>query len=679
MPSRSDNDEYDDEIDRSEEDQDLDNEREEEDDNDEEPRRGTQRRGRNRLAPSPRQTRRPGRPERSKRPAPAPPPSPPPTKRRPGRPKGSKNKPKAAPAARTAPEAAAAPAAAPSQQAEPEKPMKPELKVLKGLTRAELIYMTYKRPIITLSRALTYVGPDNPPFGANWTHADERALRYDGSAEKFAISRLNPGSHSRHLTLWKICLSVCQRSPFDVLSSRRGLCYLPSKITDATSSVVWDQNFCRELADIISHPIWNRDIDVLVTILQYAVICRTDDRRRWQVPTTMIEAGPTVRLRTEMQSCLAPLPTYVHELHKYIRDNTGPDVVHCQLSNFMMAIAHVVSDRVRRGDGREARWSTTKQFRDGYNVYGVTIADLGIIKEAILRFTRLSTVTSFGAFSRLGQLPRNEITIVQLRNLMRRAWLQEKRRIHRDRRLNGGRSPTQSSMVVVVPAVPDSRRDEFEEWQDEVMSDSESLLNERTSNQGVESEPAASPSDVGNRSDDSLNTGYGGASDQSDDGFSTGYGGGFDNLPGSPVASGDHDMSDDLEMPQNDDPRPESPDEENAESESNRHSDLIRSMPDGPLLVEPLRSTPPGDPVNETDDGPHDPDQPLPTVESPDSASMKLDGPRPEPLPLRPLNTRLPSRRMRYTGPSVGVISWRKDRRVREEKDREAMTKLFEV
>ncbi|KAF5577684.1 hypothetical protein FPANT_10287 [Fusarium pseudoanthophilum] len=429
MPPQSDN-KYQYNLSGSEEDQDYETAREEEDDSDDEEPRGTQRRVR-------------------KRPAPVSPPSPPPppVKRKPGRPPGSKNKPKGGRAAPVAPPVAAAatltdPTAPIQQTAEAEKPKKPELKVLDGLTRAELIYMTYKRPDITLSQASTYVGPDTPPFSANWTHADERALRYDGSAEKFAISRLNSSSHSRQLTLWKICLSVCQRSPFDILSPRRGLCYLPSKITDTTSSAVWDQNFCHEFTDIISHPIWNRDIDVLVTILQYAVICRTDDRRRWQVPTTMVEAGPTVRLKTELQSCLGPLPTSVHKLHKHIRDNTGPDVIHCQLSNFMMAIAHVVSDRARRGDGHETRWETTEQFQDGYNVYGVTIADLGIIKQAILRFTRLSTVTSFGAFRRLGQLPKNEITIVQLRNLMRRAWLQERRRIHRDRQLNGGRSPT---------------------------------------------------------------------------------------------------------------------------------------------------------------------------------------------------------------------------------------------
>ncbi|KAF5577685.1 hypothetical protein FPANT_10288 [Fusarium pseudoanthophilum] len=160
------------------------------------------------------------------------------------------------------------------------------------------------------------------------------------------------------------------------------------------------------------------------------------------------------------------------------------------------------------------------------------------------------------------------------------------------------------------------------------MTDSEPSLNGRTSNHGVESEPQASPSGVRNWSDDGINTGYG------ED---------FDNHPGSPVASEEHDMGDDPEMPQNGDPHPELP-------------DLMGSMLDRPLLVEPLRSTPPGDPVNETDD--RDPEQPLPTVESPGYAVLKPDGTRPEPLQLRPLNSRRPSRTIKSIGPHNMPVRW---------------------
>ncbi|KLP22149.1 uncharacterized protein LW94_14411 [Fusarium fujikuroi] len=688
MPSRSDDDEY---HDRSEEDQDFETDNldaseddQEEDDIDED----HQIRPRPRLAASLLQTRRNGRIMRSgrKRPAPASPTSPPPppkTKRKAGRPKGSKNKPKAAQETQDAPEA---PSAAPTditasnqQTAQAGKPMKPVSEALRGLSRKELTYITYERPMITLARALSYVGPDAPTFDANWTHADERALRYDGSAEKFAISRLNAGSHSRQLTFWKMCLSVCQRSPFDILSPRRGLCYLPSRITDATSKVAWDQGFCREFTDILTHRIWKRDIDVLVTILQYTVICRTDDRRRWQAPTTMIEGGPTVRLRTEMRSYLGPLPTSVHKFHKYIRA-TGPEVVHCDLSNFLMAIADVVSDRAKRG-GREVRWDTSQQFEDGYDVYGVTIADLGIIKEAILRFTRLSTETSFAAFKELKQINRNVIKMADFPNLMRRAWLQEKRHIHCDRGLNGG---SQHPMVVVtIPALPQSRRDEFDDLQDEAMTDTEPLMDVRAStasNQGVDNDPPTSPNGEKDQSDDGgHNDDHGGVTyDFDDGGYNTGCGGAFDDHFSSPVPRRDHDMGEDLETPQNDNLHSESAKEENAGSEINRHSDINVLTLEEPSFVESLRSTPPRDLASETD-GRHDPDQPLATLESPGSASLQTDDSRPKPLKLKPLNPYRPSSRVGSIGSSTGVVRWRKERPAREQKDREAITKLWKA
>ncbi|KAF5697403.1 hypothetical protein FMUND_15424 [Fusarium mundagurra] len=119
------------------------------------------------------------------------------------------------------------------------------------------------------------------------------------------------------------------------------------------------------------------------------------------------------------------------------------------------------------------------------------------------------------------------------------------------------------------------------------------------------------------------------------------HGGGFDRHSNSLVAGKNHGMGSGPKAPQNDELR----------------SDMV----DKPPLIEPSQSTPPRESGNETDDRRYGPGQPLATVESPGSASLKPDGPRPEPLKLKPLNSRLPSRRMRYTGPSPGVVRWEKD------------------
>ncbi|KAF4432169.1 hypothetical protein FACUT_8435 [Fusarium acutatum] len=232
------------------------------------------------------------------------PPSAPPgaKKRGRGRPKGSKNKPKA-----VLQDPTALGKATPKEK----KLSKAKLKSMTELRRAQLAALTYDTPI-TFARMEAHVGPDVASFDAGWTRADERVIGYHESAEKRDICAVDKGRHDPQLLLWKYCLSVCQRSPFDILSPRRGFCYLPSK--EDTSMVVWSKEFCRDLTDILSNRIWNGDIGLLVLVLQYAVICRKDDRRLWEVPLTRFRGSPTDLLREELQASTEPLQTSIHEL-----------------------------------------------------------------------------------------------------------------------------------------------------------------------------------------------------------------------------------------------------------------------------------------------------------------------------------------------------------------------------
>jgi hypothetical protein len=587
-----------------------------------------------------------------KRPATASPPLPPPRKR--GRPKGSKNKPKATPKDSRAQGKQAA--------KKVKKLSNVKVKRQKKTTQRQLISITYTRPRITVACVSAYVGPDVATFDANWTHADERAQGYEGSAEKRAISKMTLGSHGRQLTFWKVCLSVCQRSPFDILSSRRGLCYLPSKVTDKTSMAVWDQMFCREFADIMSHHVWNGDIDVLVTLLQYTVICRTDDRRRWQVPTTMVEAGPTVRLRTELQTYLAPLPTSIHELHKDIRDNRIPAIIHCPLSNLIMTIAEVEADR--RESGHYTRWNTVKQFHDGYEMYGATIADLGIIKEAIKMFSKTSTEASFDAFKKINKLGREEVTIAQFRSLMRRAWLQEKRLIHCDKGLNGGSGTQPAKVAATVRVLTDSRRVEYEEVQDEVMSEVPSRADGRdtgTSNPGEDIDP---PTFSDGAEDDFDDGGYGG-----------GYEGGFDDRSDGLASGDDQDMGDAPETQPGGDPRSELPEEGSVPSESIAPTQIEDEMLGEPSFIDTLQSTPPASSVHEPDHHHQDPDQPLQSVESSlGSTSFEPLVPHVKPLVAPPLNAGRFASGVGSAGFGKGVVGYRKARDLREWENIEAIT-----
>jgi hypothetical protein len=155
------------------------------------------------------------------------------------------------------------------------------------------------------------------------------------------------------------------------------------------------------------------------------------------------------------------LQTSIHELHKDIRNNRSPDIIHCQLSNLMMKIADVAASRARSGAYRY--WDKTKKVQDGYDVYGVTVLDLGIISEAIARSTGISTKAAFDAYKKINPIPRDILNDRQFRGLVRRAWLHEKRLIDVDQGLNGRSGTPAPRFSVSLPALTESRRDDVEE------------------------------------------------------------------------------------------------------------------------------------------------------------------------------------------------------------------------
>ena len=144
--------------------------------------------------------------------------------------------------------------------------------------------------MITADQLPQIIGPlQTPPFDDSWTQADEDHQKQIWSEALEAISNLDPTNHSRLITTWKLCYRLYKTSPFGLFSPMRGLCYLPnSEEQSQTSTMLWNLKFCEDLNRLLTHRAWMGNVDVVVTLLQYAVICRTDDRRVWQMPTIPI-------------------------------------------------------------------------------------------------------------------------------------------------------------------------------------------------------------------------------------------------------------------------------------------------------------------------------------------------------------------------------------------------------
>ncbi|KAF5553521.1 hypothetical protein FNAPI_6753 [Fusarium napiforme] len=139
----------------------------------------------------------------------------------------------------------------------------------------------------------------------------------------------------------------------------------------------------------------------LTLILQYAVICRTDDRRPWKMPPIPDGVEPLKQLRGVMQSCTGPLSTPISEIFASHCTNEAPprcvkahdlspnDPLYQEqrdrLGNYlldprhlifvMLQLAKVVQDSPTEGP------YTTKER--GFDVYSVTTLDLQNIRKAI--------------------------------------------------------------------------------------------------------------------------------------------------------------------------------------------------------------------------------------------------------------------------------------------------------
>ncbi|KAF5714030.1 hypothetical protein FMUND_7627 [Fusarium mundagurra] len=123
--------------------------------------------------------------------------------------------------------------------------------------------------------------------GQGWSQAHEDAMdrMWQESEHSQAVvnmiegARKNKGitTHGHLLKLCKVCLRVFQMSPIRFLSFSHGLEYQG----DRGSSATFSKAFSNELDGLIIHPAFDGKKETLAIVIQYAVICRINNRRPW--------------------------------------------------------------------------------------------------------------------------------------------------------------------------------------------------------------------------------------------------------------------------------------------------------------------------------------------------------------------------------------------------------------
>lgn len=275
------------------------------------------------------------------------------------------------------------------------------------------------RPSLTDSDIDRVYGPRQPIYDDNWTPTMERALQRESDV-KTAMTELGQAlvsaSHNRLMQLWRACGRVWDASPLELITPRTGLQYAPNEKWsggDQPSPVLWSQEFCRQLATLLAHPVWHCDVQGLVTVIQCAVILRTDDRQVWKLP----ERGNRCHLLMQLHRKQV---SGADELSQAIRALAVP-------ADSMASRPFQLLDRLRKIVKKKGQ-PIDSLPNIPFAVYGVTLGDIRNIAEAIDTTPGMIPVEpAYQIFikGRGGHDFPNSYE--QLHDLIKRSWMHERR------------------------------------------------------------------------------------------------------------------------------------------------------------------------------------------------------------------------------------------------------------
>lgn len=239
-------------------------------------------------------------------------------------------------------------------------------------------YLKHERPPVTDNDLEDIVGPEQPSFDDEWSQADEDRLRseWDQSNEKQSLAHVSRNT----LPPWKIAMRLFRLTPVAIISPLQNLVYQPLPARgSATASPIHSEAFSTNLASILSHPFWESQIVRLVLALQYAVICRLDDRRHWEVPGF---CDALRELTAAMDESPPELLNSIHEMHVEARSKCVPGRPPSAMSDFLEHLGNTAA---------KARYLTMPSIEMecfGRQVYPVTVKDLDVLIVALNTYSR---------------------------------------------------------------------------------------------------------------------------------------------------------------------------------------------------------------------------------------------------------------------------------------------------
>ncbi|EFY87883.1 hypothetical protein J3458_001728 [Metarhizium acridum] len=137
------------------------------------------------------------------------------------------------------------------------------------------------------------LGPNRPPTDIRSWEKSWTKLEFE------RISRTNV----HLLKLWKFSCNFLHTSPISILSPRHGITYEPqAMVRIGNQYALWSEAFCQALSGLVCHPIWGQKAKRLTAAIQFAAICRLDDRRPWTLAGYSTSCQDMKKLRQMVSS-----------------------------------------------------------------------------------------------------------------------------------------------------------------------------------------------------------------------------------------------------------------------------------------------------------------------------------------------------------------------------------------
>lgn len=187
--------------------------------------------------------------------------------------------------------------------------------------------------------------------------------------------------------LWKICLHILHFGPYSLFSPLR-------KLHADTSLTYYNETFSQELCRLITHGAIAGNRKRLTLLLQFAVICRTDDRRHWNLPVTH-DVEVLKGLRKAIATSEDPLRTSIPDMlnNLLLEDLPGrsneatsghlpegpPYSWSCETLPVLMSHLSCIA---RETSSTDASGPNVTIYQ-GFDVYSVSTIDLQNIRKAI--------------------------------------------------------------------------------------------------------------------------------------------------------------------------------------------------------------------------------------------------------------------------------------------------------